>query len=175
MASSARNSLPEFRRCATQSSALRFRHEKFNLSHRPTLHRCRRRSAATGKDWRTGSRNRGCGLAEWLSVPALPALGKARRARHSVSLRFGSARSSVFRDRTDFCSRYAATGEYPADFRSGRVFRAYDADYNMIDAEVADGSDPEAVFEKLLQNPKTAFVDARSVIRGCFTFRIQRA
>ncbi len=73
------------------------------------------------------------------------------------------------------CERYAATGEYPADFRSGRVFRAYDADYNMIDAEVADGSDPEAVFEKLLQNPKTAFVDARSVIRGCFTFRIQRA
>jgi Protein of unknown function (DUF1203) len=72
------------------------------------------------------------------------------------------------------CERYGATGEYPADFRSGRVFRAYDADYNMIDAEVANGSDPEAVIEKLLQNPKTAFVDARSVTRGCFTFRIQR-
>jgi Protein of unknown function (DUF1203) len=73
------------------------------------------------------------------------------------------------------CERYGATGEYPADFRDGRVFRAYDADYNMIDAKVANRSDPEAVIEKLLPNPKTAFVDARSVTRGCFTFRIQRA
>ena len=73
------------------------------------------------------------------------------------------------------CERYGATGEYPADFRNGRVFRAYDANYNMIDAEVANGNDPEAVIEKLLQNPKTEFVDARSVTRGCFTFRILRA
>ena len=73
------------------------------------------------------------------------------------------------------CERYGATGEYPADFRNGRVFRAYDANYNMIDAEIANGNDPEAVIEKLLQNPKTKFVDARSVTRGCFTFRILRA
>jgi len=73
------------------------------------------------------------------------------------------------------CPRYSVTNEYPADFRNGRVFRAYDADYNMIDAEVADGNDPEAVIEKLLGNPKTEFVDARSVTRGCFTFRIRRA
>jgi Protein of unknown function (DUF1203). len=73
------------------------------------------------------------------------------------------------------CQRYTATDEYPADFRNGRAFRAYDANYNMIDAEVANGSEPEAVIEKLLQNPQTAFVDARSVTRGCFTFRIQRA
>ena len=73
------------------------------------------------------------------------------------------------------CDRYSATDEYPADFRNGRVFRAYDANYNMIDAEVANGNDPEAVIEKLLQNPKTEFVDARSVTRCCFTFRILRA
>jgi hypothetical protein len=73
------------------------------------------------------------------------------------------------------CERYSATGEYPADFRTSRVFRAYDANYNMIDAEVANGNNPEAVIEKLLQNPKTEFVDARSVTRGCFTFRILRA
>src|SRR6266498_3226068 len=72
------------------------------------------------------------------------------------------------------CERYRATGEYPADFRNGRVFRGYDANYNMIDAEVANENDPEAVIEKLLQNPKTEFVDARSVTRGCFTFRILR-
>jgi hypothetical protein len=73
------------------------------------------------------------------------------------------------------CERYSATSEYPADFRNGRAFRAYDANYNMIDAEFANGNDPEAVIEKLLQNPKTEFVDARSVTRGCFTFRIPRA
>jgi hypothetical protein len=73
------------------------------------------------------------------------------------------------------CERYGATGEYPADFRNGRVFRAYDADYDMIAAEIANGDNPEAVIEKLFQNPKTEFVDARSVSHGCFTFRIQRA
>jgi hypothetical protein len=73
------------------------------------------------------------------------------------------------------CQRYSKTDEYPADFRNGRAFRAYDADYNMINAEVANGNDPEAVIENLVQNPKTEFVDARSVTHGCFTFRILRA
>lgn len=73
------------------------------------------------------------------------------------------------------CERYNATHEYPDDLRKGRVFRAYNARYDMIDAEVANGSEPEAIVEKLLQNPETAFVDARSVTRGCYTFRIQRA
>jgi Protein of unknown function (DUF1203) len=73
------------------------------------------------------------------------------------------------------CERYAATHEYPADFRDGRVMRAYDSKFDMIDAEVVNGSKPESVIEKLFQNPETAFVDARSVTRGCFTFRILRA
>jgi len=75
----------------------------------------------------------------------------------------------------ELCERYGATGKYPVDFRNGRAFRAYDPSYNMIDAEVVNGREPEEVIEKLFQNPKTAFVDARSVTRGCFTFRIQRA
>jgi Protein of unknown function (DUF1203) len=73
------------------------------------------------------------------------------------------------------CERYSATNEYPADSRNGRAFRAYDANYNMIDAEVANGSEPESVIEKLFENRQTAFVDVRSVTRGCFTLRIQRA
>jgi hypothetical protein len=52
--------------------------------------------------------------------------------------------------------------------------RAYNSNYDMIDAEVVNGSEPEAVIEKLLEKPETAFVDARSVTRGCYTFRIQR-
>ena len=72
------------------------------------------------------------------------------------------------------CQRYRATDEYPVAFRNGRVFRAYDSRYNIIDAEVVNGGEPEAVIERLFQNPDTAFVDARSVTHGCFTFRVQR-
>jgi hypothetical protein len=75
----------------------------------------------------------------------------------------------------DECQRYSATNEYPADFRNGRVFRAYDANYNIIDAQALNGSEPEVVIKNLFQNPDTEFVDARSITRGCFTFRVQRA
>jgi hypothetical protein len=75
----------------------------------------------------------------------------------------------------DNCPRYSATDEYPVAFRDGRVFRAYDSSYNIIDAQVVNDREPEVVIEDLFQNPDTAFVDARSVIRGCFTFRVQRA
>ena len=73
------------------------------------------------------------------------------------------------------CQRYSSTNEYPADFRDGRVLRAYDSNHNIIDAQVANGSEPEVVIESLFQNADTAFVDARSISRGCFTFRVERA
>jgi hypothetical protein len=72
------------------------------------------------------------------------------------------------------CERYSRTDEFPPDLRRGRVIRAYNSNYDMIDAEVVDGSEPEAVIEKLLEKRETAFVDVRSVTRGCYTFRIQR-
>jgi len=73
------------------------------------------------------------------------------------------------------CQRYATTREFPADFRKGRAMRAYNSKFDMIDAEVVNGNEPELLIEKLFQNPETAFVDARSVTRGCYTFRIRRA
>ena len=73
------------------------------------------------------------------------------------------------------CQRYSATNEYPADFRNGRVLRAYDSKYNIIEAEIVNGGEPEVVIESLFQNPDTTFVDVRSVTHGCFTFRVQRA
>lgn len=74
----------------------------------------------------------------------------------------------------DPCERYSAMHEYPPGFRNGRVFRAYNANYDMIDAEVANGSEPEAVVEKFLQNPETAFVHVRSVTHGCYAFGVER-
>jgi hypothetical protein len=72
------------------------------------------------------------------------------------------------------CQRYGSTSEFPVELRNGRALRAYNSKFDMIDAEVVNGSEPEAVIAKLLQNPEVAFVDARSVTRGCYTFRIER-
>src|SRR5881227_4087924 len=57
------------------------------------------------------------------------------------------------------CERYATTDQFPLDLRRGRVIRAYNSNYDMIDAEVVNASEPEAVIEKLLEKPETAFVD----------------
>ena len=73
------------------------------------------------------------------------------------------------------CERYWATEQYPADFRGSRVLRAYSSNDDMIDAAVVGDDNPQPVIERLLQNPGTAFLQARSVTRGCYTFRIERA
>ena len=73
------------------------------------------------------------------------------------------------------CQRYTAPREFPADLRKGRAMRAYNSKFDMIDAEIVNGSEPETIIEKFFENPETAFVDVRSVTRGCYTFRIQRA
>ncbi len=73
------------------------------------------------------------------------------------------------------CERYGAIEQYPADFRGSRVLRAYSSNDDMIDAAVVSDNNPEPVIERLLQNPETAFLQARSVTRGCYTFRIERA
>ncbi len=145
----------------------------------PEFHRCEIRSARSVFVMKTST----------FRIVPLPT-EVAEEARHLVEA--GAADHAVIKvdSATGFpcrhCLRWAqpgervilfpyATREYPADFRNGRAFRAYDADYNMIDAEIVNGREPEAVIEKLLQNPKTEFVDARSLTRGCFTFRILRA
>jgi uncharacterized protein DUF1203 len=74
----------------------------------------------------------------------------------------------------DPCERYGATEEFPAAFRAGRVLRAYNSQHAMIAAEVANGEGPEAVIERFLQKPETAFVHVRSVTRGCYTMEIER-
>lgn len=72
------------------------------------------------------------------------------------------------------CERYSTVNEYPAAFREGRVVRGYDARAEMILAEVA-GDNPEDVIEAMLANPEIAFVQVRSVTRGCFTMKVERS
>ena len=73
------------------------------------------------------------------------------------------------------CPCYESTEQYPADFRSGRVIRAYNKKQDMIAAEAVADGEPETVIEKLFGNPETEFLQARSADRGCYTFRIERA
>jgi hypothetical protein len=72
------------------------------------------------------------------------------------------------------CPAYAATDKYPANFRSHRVLRAYNATNDMIDAVVVENDQPEPVIAQLLENPATAYLQARSVTRGCYTMRLER-
>ena len=72
------------------------------------------------------------------------------------------------------CERYAATHEFPSAFRNGRVLRAYNSQHAIIAAEVANEEAPEAVIERFLQQPETAFVHVRSATHGCYTMEIER-
>ena len=74
----------------------------------------------------------------------------------------------------DSCERYSALDEFPAEFRNGRVVRAYNSHDDMIAAEVANGEGPEAIIERFLQAAETAFVHVRSVSRGCYTMKVKR-
>ena len=72
------------------------------------------------------------------------------------------------------CERYRTTEEFPAAFREGRVLRAYNSRHDLIAAEVATGAGPEAVIERFLQKPETAFVHVRSASHGCYSMEIER-
>jgi Protein of unknown function (DUF1203) len=72
------------------------------------------------------------------------------------------------------CERYAATDEFPRDLRMGRVLRAYNSQHDMIAAEMANEEGPEAVIERFLQRPETAFVHVRSASHGCYTMEVER-
>lgn len=74
----------------------------------------------------------------------------------------------------DPCARYEATEHFPAEFRDGRVVRAYNSQHDLIAAEVPNGAGPEAVIERFLQKPETAFVHVRSASHGCYTMEIER-
>nr|MBA2431707.1 DUF1203 domain-containing protein [Chthoniobacterales bacterium] len=52
--------------------------------------------------------------------------------------------------------------------------RGYNADDEIIAAEVAD-PDPEAVIHALLGSPEIEFLHVRSVTRGCYTMKVERA
>ena len=53
--------------------------------------------------------------------------------------------------------------------------RAYDAAGMMLDADVVEGADVEALIERLFANPDLGYIHAHNARRGCFSGRIDRA
>lgn len=72
------------------------------------------------------------------------------------------------------CQRYAATNQFPEEFRQGRAVRAYNSAFDLIGAEVANTEGPEPVIERFLLRAETAFVHVRSASHGCYTMKVER-
>lgn len=53
--------------------------------------------------------------------------------------------------------------------------RAFDERHMMIDADVVDGPDAAALFEKLLANPEASYLQVHNARRGCYSARVERA
>ena len=52
--------------------------------------------------------------------------------------------------------------------------RAFDATHRMIDADLVDGADAEALIEHQLLDPRTAYIHAHYARRGCYAARVER-
>jgi hypothetical protein len=53
--------------------------------------------------------------------------------------------------------------------------RAFTADHMMADADLVDGKNAAALFERLLADPKVSYLHAHYAKRGCYAARIDRA
>jgi Protein of unknown function (DUF1203) len=174
-----RNSLPEFRRCRETPTSYRFamKNSKFRIVPLATEVADTARRAAT-----SGAHDHTVVVADSPEgYPCRHCLRFAKPGERVILFSYASIPAGHPYSETgpifvheQPCERYSMTDEFPPDLRRGRVMRAYNSEYNMIDAEVVNDGAPEAVIEKFLQKPEIAFVDARSVTRGCYTFRIQR-
>jgi len=85
------------------------------------------------------------------------------RASHAVFVREGAEEP------------YDRLGEVPQVLRSRLLsLRAFDASHMMVDADVVEGTDIEALIARLFKNPGAAYIQAHYAKRGCYAGRIDR-
>jgi hypothetical protein len=53
--------------------------------------------------------------------------------------------------------------------------RAFDAEHMMIDADLTPGAEAAALFDRLLEDPRTTYLQAHYARRGCYAARVERA
>ena len=86
------------------------------------------------------------------------------RATHAIFVREGAENTY---DRLD---------EVPEVMRTRLLsLRAYDAKGMMLDADVVDGKEIEAVILRFFVSPEVAYIHVHNAKRGCYSGRIDRA
>lgn len=86
------------------------------------------------------------------------------RASHAIFVREGATKTF---DQVD---------EVPEVMRARLLsLRAFDAEGMMLDADVTEGANVEALIARLFANPEVAYIHAHNARRGCYSGRIDRA
>jgi hypothetical protein len=86
------------------------------------------------------------------------------RASHAIFVREGAER------------RFEAVDYIPEVIKVRPIsLRAFDSAGEMVDADLVDGRDVEALVERLLAKPAIAYLHAHYAKRGCYAGRIERA
>jgi hypothetical protein len=86
------------------------------------------------------------------------------RATHAIFVREGAE------------DTYDRVDEVPEVMRTRLLsLRAYDPEGMMLDAEVVDGKEIEAVIWRFFLSPHVAYIHAHNAKRGCYSGRIDRA
>jgi hypothetical protein len=86
------------------------------------------------------------------------------RGCHAIFVREGATR------------QFDAVGEVPDALRRRLLsVRAFDAAGMMVDADVVEGTALEGLAERLLDDPRVAYLHAHHARRGCYAARIERA
>lgn len=55
------------------------------------------------------------------------------------------------------------------------AIRAFDTEHMMIAADVCQGVEAAAMFERFLATPQTAYLQVHNALRGCYAARVERA
>jgi len=98
-----------------------------------------------------------------LNFEHLP-LASPYRASHAIYVRDGAE------------SYRPAPGEVPGVLRRRLLsIKSYDEAGMMLDADVVEGIEVEPVFDRLLADPRAAFLHAHNAKRGCYAAKIVRA
>ncbi len=86
------------------------------------------------------------------------------RSTHAIFVREGATRA------------YDRVGEVPEVLRRRLLsLRAYDDTGMMLDADVVEGTQVEAMIARLFANPGVGYLHAHNAKRGCYAGRIDRA
>jgi hypothetical protein len=85
-------------------------------------------------------------------------------ASHAIYVRENASRTASLVD------------EIPASLRGRQLsVRAFDATHMMIDADLADGANLEALVQRLLVNDATSYLHVHYAKRGCYAALVERA